>query len=133
MKGIKIKALKKLADKRGWLAEIFRPEDVNKTIKGQICITVAEPGMIKANHYHKKKYEWYFAVKGKMRLVLKDMKTGKKEEFVLSDRNLRIMEIPPYVAHGFKNIGKDNLYLLIYNDEPYHKEDPDTYTEIVMK
>jgi len=133
MKGIEIKELIVHRDNRGWLAEIFRPEDVNKTMNGQVTITTANPGIVKANHYHKRKHEWYCVIKGKMKLVLKDIKTGKKEEMILSENELKIVKIGPNIAHGLKNIGNEMLWLLMYIDETFDKDDPDTYTEIVIE
>lgn len=133
MKGIEIKELIVHRDNRGWLAEIFRPEDVNKTMNGQVTITTAHPGVVKANHYHKRKHEWYCVIKGKMKLVLKDIKTGKKEEMILSENELKIVKIGPNIAHGLKNIGNEMLWLLMYIDETFDKDDPDTYTEIVIE
>lgn len=132
MKGVEVKELAVYTDNRGWLTEIFRPEDVNKTMKGQVTITTAHPGIVKANHYHKRKNEWYCVINGKMRLVLKDMGTGEIEEMVLSDEELKIIKIGPNIAHGFKNIGNAMLYLLMYIDEPFDKEDPDTFAEVVI-
>lgn len=132
MKDIKTKQLKKHIDSRGWLAEIFRPEDVNKTIKGQVTVTTAYPGIIKANHYHKKMNEWYCVIKGKMHLVLKDTETGEKNEIVLSDEDLRIIKIEPGIAHGFKNIGEDMLFVLMYIDKPFDPNNTDTYPEVVI-
>lgn len=128
-----IKNLTVHKDNRGWLAEIFRPEDTNKTIKGQITITTAHPGVVKANHYHKRKYEWYCVIKGKMKLILKDMETGTQKEMILSEDKLEILKIEPNIAHGFKNIGSDVLYLLMYIDEPFDKNDPDTFPEILIE
>lgn len=133
MKVTEVKDLKIYKDSRGWLAEIFRPEDVNKTMKGQVAITTAYPGVVKANHYHKRKNEWYCAIKGKMQLVLKDMKTEKREEIILSGEELKILKISPNVAHGFKNIGDDILFVLMYIDEPFDPNDTDTFPEIVIQ
>ena len=132
MKGIDVKNLIVHKDDRGWLAEIFRPEDLNMTMKGQVTVTTAHPGIVKANHYHKRKYEWYCVLKGKMNLALKDMKTGTKEEMIIEDKDLKILKISPNIAHGFKNIGDGMLYLLMYIDEPFDSNDPDTFPEIVI-
>lgn len=132
MKGVKFKELIVHKDARGWLAEIFRPEDVENTIKGQVTITTAFPGIIKANHYHKRKNEWYCILKGKMKLVLKDMNNGNQEEVVLSEDKLQILKIEPNIAHGFKNIGNDMLLLLMYIDEPFDSKEPDTFPETVI-
>ena len=132
MEKIDTKNLVKHVDSRGWLAEIFRPEDVNRTMKGQVTITTAHPGIVKANHYHKKMNEWYCVIKGKMHLVLKDMKTGEKNEIMLSEDELKLIKISPGLAHGFRNIGDDMLIVLMYIDRPFDPNDTDTFPEVVI-
>ena len=119
-------------DSRGWLAEIFRPEILGSK-PGQINITTAYPGACKANHYHKKKNEWYCVIKGKMKLVLKDMKTSEMQEVILDEDELKLVRIKAGIAHGFKNIGNDMLYLLYYVDMPYNPKNPDTYPAELIK
>lgn len=132
MEDIETKQLKKHIDNRGWLAEIFRPEDVNKTMKGQVTITTAHPGIIKANHYHKKMNEWYCVIQGKMHLVLKDMKTGETQEVTLSEEDLKLIKITPWTAHGFKNVSDGMLIVLMYIDRPFDPNDTDTFPEVVI-
>ena len=132
MEDIETKKLVKHVDSRGWLAEIFRPQDVNKTMKGQVTVTTAHPGIVKANHYHKKMNEWYCVIKGKMHLVLKDMKTGEKQEITLSEDDLKIIKITPLIAHGFRNTSDDMLIVLMYIDRPFDPSDTDTYPEVVI-
>lgn len=132
MEGIETKQLKKHIDNRGWLAEIFRPEDVNKTMKGQVTITTAHPGIIKANHYHKKMNEWYCVIQGKMHLVLKDMKTGETQEVTLSEEDLKLIKIMPWTAHGFRNVSDGMLIVLMYIDRPFDPNDTDTFPEVVI-
>ena len=133
MKGVELRNLVVHKDNRGWLAEIFRPEYTDKKINGQVMMTTAYPGIIKANHYHKRKHEWYCVIQGTMILALKDMKTGKKEEITLSDKELKIVKISPNVAHGFKNTGDGMLFVLMYIDEPFDANDPDTFLEAVIE
>ena len=133
MKGIEEKKLAVHTDARGWLAEIFRPSDVNNSMKGQVTITTAHPGIVKANHYHKRKYEWYCVMQGKMKLALKDMKTAETEEIILSSDEMKILKISPNISHGFKNIGKDMLVVLMYIDEPFDSKEPDTFPEVVIE
>ncbi len=132
MKLAEVKDLKVHTDNRGWLAEIFRPQDTNNTMKGQVTITTAHPGIVKANHYHKRKHELYCVIKGEMKLVLKDMNTGKSEEHLLTEDKLQIVMIPPNVAHGFKNTGNQMMHLLMYIDEPFDSNDPDIFPETVI-
>ena len=133
MKGIEIKDLKKHIDNRGWLAEFFRPELIGSNKLGQVTITTAYPGIVKANHYHKRKNEWYCVIKGKMELVIKNNNTGERENIILSEDELKLIKISPNISHGFKNIGKDMLYLLMYIDEPFDPEDSDTFPDIVIE
>ena len=133
MKDIDIKKLTVHTDSRGWLAEIFRPESVGSTMNGQVTITAAHPGIVKANHYHKKLNEWYCVIGGKMLLILKDMETGEKKEIFLSEDDLKILKITPGLAHGFKNIGDKMLVVLMYVDRPFNPNDTDTYPEIVIE
>ena len=133
MEGVQIKDLIVHKDNRGWLAEIFRPEDLNKTIQGQITITTAHAGIVKANHYHKRKNEWYCVIQGSIKLVLKDVNTSKQETFILSEDRLQIVKISPNLSHGFKNIGDKEAHVLMYIDEPFDKDDPDTFADVVIQ
>ena len=132
MEDIDTKKLVKHVDGRGWLAEIFRQSDVNNTMNGQVTVTTAHPGIVKANHYHKKMNEWYCVIQGKMHLVLKDMKTGEKKDVILSEDDLKIIKISPGVAHGFKNVGDGMLFVLMYIDRPFDPNDTDTFIEVVI-
>jgi dTDP-4-dehydrorhamnose 3,5-epimerase len=123
-----IKQLKVHTDERGWLAEILRQEDIDVNKKfGQFYVTTAKPGITKANHYHKRKTEWFCVIKGKGKLVLKDIETNEVKELEMGDKNMIVVKIPPNMAHAIKNIGSNMMYLLAYIDEPFFAEDPDTY------
>lgn len=128
---MEIKDLKVLKDHRGWFVELFRKEFGIEKI-AQVNLTVAVPGMVKGNHYHLHKTEWYCVIKGRMKLALKDKDSGELSEITLGDAALRIVKIPPGVVHGFKNIGEGDMYLLYCEDIPFDPQDPDTFTEVVL-
>ncbi|HHT9131349.1 MAG TPA: polysaccharide biosynthesis C-terminal domain-containing protein, partial [Candidatus Tripitaka californicus] len=88
---------------------------------------------VKGNHYHLHKTEWYCVIKGRMRLVLKDMDSGKVSEITLGDDKLRIVKIPPRVIHGFKNTGEGDMYLVYCTDTPFDPQDPDTFAEVALE
>jgi UDP-2-acetamido-2,6-beta-L-arabino-hexul-4-ose reductase len=119
--------LKVHVDARGWFAEILRNEHTNGHIGGQFYVTVAKPGISKANHYHTRKTEWFCVVKGKGLLVLKDISSGKTEEIEMGDNNMVTVRIDPNVAHSIRNTGDDDLFLIAYITEPFDPEDPDTF------
>ena len=68
-----------------------------------------------------------------MKLVLKDMKTSEMQEVILDEDELKLVRIKAGIAHGFKNIGNDMLYLLYYVDTPYNPKNPDTYPVELIK
>lgn len=89
-------------------------------------------------HYHTKQTEYWFVVKGalKVGLVKSDMQMDEKEtkdvssdkvvqaagvEFeYLSDKNLQVLEIPPYVYHGYRALIPGTI-LMYYINEKYEK------------
>jgi len=132
MEDMKVKKLIVHTDERGWLSEILRAEELENKQFGQIIMTTAKKSIVKGNHYHTRKKEWYCVIKGRMKLVLKDRATGKVEEMILDGEELKTVKITPNISHGFKNIGGGMLYLLIYIDEPFDKDNPDTFPEQVV-
>jgi dTDP-4-dehydrorhamnose 3,5-epimerase len=123
----KIKYLQKFTDKRGDLIVFLKESELSLEKKklGQIYfITFKNKGIIRGNHYHKKWYEWFGVVTGKVEVFLKDIKTGEIKTFILdadSDRYKRL-EVGPYIAHAFKSL-TDNVSLLNYADSEWSKED----------
>ncbi len=115
-------------DERGWLAEILRKENLSKQKEfGQILITVAKPGVTKGNHYHTNKQEWFCVIRGKGKLILKENSSGINQEIIMGEENMVAVKIPKNVTHSIQNIGNDMLYLLIYIDEPFNVQCPDTF------
>tara|TARA_B100000315_G_scaffold184167_1_gene173178 strand:- start:32066 stop:32473 length:408 start_codon:yes stop_codon:yes gene_type:complete len=130
IKDLVIKKLDIRSDERGWLTEILRKENLaKKNDFGQILVTVAKPGIIKGNHYHKRKEEWFCVVRGKGKLLLKDVTSDQCQEVLMGDENMVAVKIPSNVTHSIQNIGNEMLYLLIYIDEPFNRQDPDTFPD----
>jgi dTDP-4-dehydrorhamnose 3,5-epimerase-like enzyme len=128
IKGLIINKLDVKSDERGWLAEILRKENLQEEKDfGQIFVTVAKPGVTKGNHYHKRKVEWFSVIRGTGKLLLKDVTSDECHEVLMGDKNMVAVKIPPNVTHAIQNIGDEMLYLLIYIDEPFNQQDPDTF------
>lgn len=122
-----IKKLEIKEDKRGWLAEIVRPEDIGEKKFGLVLMTTVLPGQTKGNHYHKRKTEWYCVIKGDGLLTLTDQATKEKKKMEIGEKNMVLVKIPSLVIHSIKNMGTEELYLLAYVDEVFNPSDPDTY------
>jgi len=129
---IKIKNLKIHSDERGWLAEILREDEIKEKIK-QVYVATIKPGFVRGNHYHLKRKEWFFVLKGEGKLYLKDSKTKRKKILKISEKVKRVIEIPPKIIHAIKNTGKETLYLVSIQNDLYDPKNPDTFPEIICK
>ena len=72
IQGVNIKPLKVAADERGWLMEVLRCDDDVFLQFGQVYVTTAYPGVVKAWHYHKKQTDNFTCIHGMMKVVLYD-------------------------------------------------------------
>ena len=130
--GVKTKELKVIPDERGWLMEILRDDDEIFEKFGQVYLTTAYPGVVKAWHYHKKQTDNFTCVHGIMKVALYDDRDdsptqGEIDEFFVGEKNPTLISVPPKVWHGFKAIGEETAYFLSVPTEHYNYEEPDEY------
>jgi dTDP-4-dehydrorhamnose 3,5-epimerase len=126
-----IKNLVVHSDKRGWLAEMLKRNEIKRDIK-QIYVATIKPGAVRGNHYHKKRIEWFLILNGKAKLYLEDLKTQKKVCLTLSSNAPRVVTIFPRVAHALKNISKKTIYLVSAQSDIYSFKNPDTFSYQVL-
>ncbi len=132
IEGVKIKYLKVIPDERGRLMEVLRANEELFEKFGQVYITTAYPGVIKAWHYHKKQTDNMAVVKGMAKVVLYDNRPssptyGEINEFFVGEHNPILIRIPPLVCHGFKCIGTEEVILLNIPTESYNQLCPDEF------
>jgi len=132
IEGVKTKKLRVIPDERGWLMEILRADDELFEKFGQVYVTTAYPGVVKAWHYHKKQTDNFTCIKGMMKVALYDARgdspTYKKvNEFFVGEKNPILISVPPGVYHGFKAIGTETAYFLSIPTLPYNYEEPDEF------
>ncbi|MBI5144485.1 MAG: dTDP-4-dehydrorhamnose 3,5-epimerase family protein, partial [Candidatus Omnitrophica bacterium] len=130
--GVKVKKLKIIPDDRGMLMEILRCDDEIFKSFGQVYMTTAKPGVVKAWHYHKIQDDNFACVHGKIRLVLYDARirsaTYKEiNEFILSLEEPILVHIPKLVYHGFKGISECEAIVINTPTKPYSHKDPDEF------
>ena len=130
--GVKLKDLKVIPDERGRLMEILRADDDLFKKFGQVYMTTAYPGVVKAWHYHKKQDDNMTVVKGMMKIALYDAREdsptrGEVNEFFLGEHNPKLLQIPKLVYHGFKCISQEEAVVINIPTETYNYERPDEY------
>lgn len=132
IEGVEVKKLRLIPDERGFVLEILRSDD-NLFMKfGQVYISVAYPGIVKAWHYHKIQTDFFTIIKGMAKVALYDYRKNSKtykeiNEFFIGELNPLLIKIPPLVLHGFKPLGNEPAYLLNIPTELYNYENPDEY------
>jgi len=130
--GVKTKKLRVIPDERGRLMEMLRSDDDLFIRFGQAYMTTAYPGVVKAWHYHKKQVDHFVCVKGMMKIALYD---GRPEsptykeinEFFIGESNPLLLQIPPYVYHGFKCVSEQEAMVINLSTEVYDYQEPDEY------
>jgi dTDP-4-dehydrorhamnose 3,5-epimerase len=101
----------------------FRYCDVFPEIgKGDINVSVCHPQTLCAWHRHKKQTDYWFVVKGSLKVGL--MEDGKPPTFiVLSDRDPKVISIPPETWHGYFNFTNEQAILMYHITEKYDGTD----------
>ena len=130
--GVKIKELKMIPDERGRLMEILRSDDDIFEKFGQVYLTTAYPGVVKAWHYHKGQTDHMVVVKGMMKIVLFDDREESKTkgglmEFFMGDHNRILLKIPAGIYHGFKCISETEAIVINIPTKVYDYKDPDEF------
>jgi dTDP-4-dehydrorhamnose 3,5-epimerase len=130
--GVKVKHLKVNCDERGNLFEILRSDDDLYLKFGQAYVTTSYPGVVKAWHMHKHQSDHMSVITGRVKFVLYDAREnsptyGEINELFFGDQNRMLVQIPPGIYHGFKNIGVDECHVLNLPTEVYKHTDPDEF------
>jgi len=128
-----IKEITLHSDNRGFFAEIFK-ETFGHNIK-QVSISEIKPGVIKAFHFHKLQDDYWFLLKGKVKVVLfdnrKKSKTYKKIQVIILENNdnykninkSKVISIPKGVFHGYQTMGNNKSLMLYGTSQCYSPND----------
>jgi UDP-2-acetamido-2,6-beta-L-arabino-hexul-4-ose reductase len=131
MKDIRTDDLERKSDERGWLIEVLGGKSLDAPHEfGQIHVSVAYPG---GNHYHTRKLRWFNIPSGKGFLRLKDLKTGEVKDVLMGEGELRTVHITPGAIHAIKNIRERDMVLIVYANESFDPDDPDTFYEQILE
>ena len=125
--------LKPNADDRGSFTEFLRTPE-----RGQVSINVSKPGITKGNHWHMSKWERFLVVSGTASIRLRKVGEDAEgnpfpvDEYVVSGPDTRVVEMIPGYTHSITNLSDtEDLVTVMWANEPFDPEDPDTYYEEV--
>lgn len=116
--------LNKNADARGSFTEIIRIRDC-----GQISINVSRPGATKGQHWHNSKWEIFVVVSGHGLIRLRKIDTEEILTFEVDGRNPQPVFMLPGYTHSLVNLSeKEDMVTIIYSNEIFDPDRPDTYS-----
>jgi UDP-2-acetamido-2,6-beta-L-arabino-hexul-4-ose reductase len=113
-------------DPRGAFSEMLKTRN-----SGQISVFTAHPGVTRGGHYHHTKTEKFLVVKGEARFKFRHMLTGETHEIRTSDAEPTVVETVPGWTHDITNIGDDTLICVLWANEIFDRQRPDTIQEAV--
>ncbi len=128
--GVFIKPLNRHSDERGFFEELVRKTD--KFFQegfGQLSYSLMYPGVVKAWHIHPNQIDWWFVIKGTLKVALFDLRrksiTYKQlDEFILGENGQNvILKIPAGVAHGCKVLGEKTAELIYITSQVYNPKE----------
>lgn len=112
------------SDDRGSLTEILRSDWPEFRRFGQALLTVNEPGVIRAWHWHDRQTDAIVVLAGAATVALYDARQGSPthgavEEHRASGADLVAIFVPPGVWHGYKTTGAEPAMILNCPDQLY--------------
>lgn len=108
-------------DERGRFSELLKTPS-----HGQFSFFTAKPGIVRGGHYHHTKNEKFIVVAGKALFRFQNIITGEVEELETSADKVQVVETVPGWAHNIKNIGTEDLIVMLWANEIFDRSNPDT-------
>ncbi|MEM8677718.1 MAG: NAD-dependent epimerase/dehydratase family protein [Planctomycetota bacterium] len=114
------------ADERGRLFEIIKLAN-----GGQVFFSTTKPGVVRGNHYHTRKIEWFCVLQGQARIRLREIRSEQIHEFDVCGERPQFVSIPALYTHNIENTGSEDLLTMFWCNEIFDASNPDTIYEKV--
>ena len=119
--------LKMNEDIRGSFTELLKTKKC-----GQFSVNLSKPGITKGQHWHNTKWEIFIVVSGNG--LIQQRRIGSEEilNFEVSGEKIEAVHILPGYTHNIINLSEtENLVTLMWANEPFDSNHPDTFFEVV--
>lgn len=110
-------------DERGSFSEMLKTPDC-----GQFSFFTAHPGVTRGGHYHHSKCEKFLVVKGNACFKFRHILTDETYEVFTSGEQPQVVETVPGWTHDVTNTGREEMIVLLWANEIFDREHPDTIT-----
>ncbi|RPA38315.1 UDP-2-acetamido-2,6-beta-L-arabino-hexul-4-ose reductase [Shewanella frigidimarina] len=109
------------SDERGTFVEMLKTKD-----SGQFSFFTAHVGITRGGHYHHTKTEKFLVINGRALFKFRHITSGESYELVVVGEESRIVETVPGWSHDITNIGDNELVVMLWANEIFDRENPDT-------
>ena len=109
-------------DQRGSFTEFIKTPD-----RGQVSVNISKPGITKGNHWHHTKNEKFLVVSGKGVIRFRKIDSAEVLQYFVSGDKMEVVEIPTGYTHNIENLGDSDMITIMWANEPFDPEKPDTY------
>ena len=119
--------LKMNIDARGSFTELLKTEKC-----GQFSVNISKPGITKGQHWHNTKWEFFIVVSGSGLIQQRKIGTSEVLNFEVSGEKIEAVHMLPGYTHNIINLSDtEDLVTLMWANEQFNPEKPDTYFETV--
>ena len=109
-------------DERGVFVEMLKTKK-----SGQFSFFTAHTGVTRGGHYHNTKNEKFLVIQGKAKFRFRNIINSEKVEFETSSEFFEVVDTVPGWAHDITNIGDEILVVMLWANEIFNPNKPDTY------
>lgn len=121
--------LKMNVDPRGSFTEL-----VHTLNCGQVSINISKPGITKGEHWHNSKWEQFIVVSGHGLIQMRKEGTDEILNYEVSGDKIQSVIMLPGYTHNIINLSEtEDLVTVMYCNEVFNPERPDTYFDKVEK
>lgn len=121
--------LKMNVDQRGTFTEL-----VHTLNCGQVSINISKPGITKGEHWHNSKWEQFIVVSGHGLIQMRKEGTDEVLNYEVSGDKIQSVIMLPGYTHNIINLSEtEDLVTVMYCNEVFNPERPDTYFDKVEK
>lgn len=121
--------LKMNCDNRGSFTELVHTPNC-----GQVSINISKPGITKGEHWHNSKWELFIVVKGHGLIQMRKEGSDEVINYEVSGDKIQSVIMLPGYTHNIINLSEtEDLVTVMYCNEIFDKNHPDTYFDPVCK
>ncbi|NCB27663.1 MAG: SDR family oxidoreductase, partial [Bacteroidia bacterium] len=95
--------------------------------RGQVSVNISKPGITKGNHWHHTKNEKFLVVSGKGVIRFRKTDSAAIIAYYVSGEKLEVVDIPVGYTHNIENLGDTDMVTVMWVNEVFDKEKPDTF------